>query len=106
AGVYLRIYQIPILGYAVLVLVVFLAPLLMFTPSLVEEKIKSRHRYSALAVMHNRMFDAKWVQGENPKGDPLLGAPEISSLADFGNAYEVLDRMSPFPFAPADVLVV
>jgi hypothetical protein len=29
-----------------------------------------------------------WVQGDNPKGEPALGTPDISSLADLGNVYE------------------
>jgi hypothetical protein len=36
----------------------------------------------------------------------VLGAPDISSLADLGNAYEVLDRMRPIPFDPADALAL
>ena len=106
AGVPLRTFEIAIAGYTVVVLLVFLAPLLTFTPRLLQAKIKSLHDYSALAVKHNQMFDAKWVQGDNPKADPLLGAPEISAMADLGTVYEVLSRMSRFPFAPADALVL
>ena len=35
-----------------------------------------------------------------------MGTPDISSLADLGNAYEVLDRMRPMPFDPADALAL
>ncbi|MET0217876.1 MAG: hypothetical protein ABW205_08110 [Burkholderiales bacterium] len=105
-GVSLRHYEIPMAGYLVVVLLVFLGPLLMFMPQLIEAKIKSLHDYSALAVTHNQMFDGKWVQGDNPKGEPVLGTPEISSLADLGNAYDVLDRMRPVPFDPADAVVL
>ncbi len=105
-GVSLRHYQIPMAGYVVVVLLVFLGPLVMFMPRMIEAKIKSLHDYSALAVMHNRMFEGKWVQGDNPKGEPVLGTPEISSLADLGNAYDVLDRMRPVPFDPADAVVL
>jgi len=37
---------------------------------------------------------------------PVLGTPDISSLADLGNAYEVLDRMRPVPFDPSDALIL
>jgi hypothetical protein len=106
AGVSLRGYEIPLAGYVVVVLLVFLGPLLMFMPRMLEAKIRSLHDYSALAVAHNRMFDGKWVQGDNPAGEPVLGTPEISSLADLGNAYDVLDRMRPVPFDPADAVVL
>ena len=105
-GVSLRHYEIPMAGYVVVVLLVFLGPLLMFMPRLIEAKMKSLHDYSTLAVTHNRMFDGKWVQGDNPKGETVLGTPEISSLADLGNAYDVLDRMRPVPFDPADAVVL
>jgi hypothetical protein len=106
AGVPLKTYWIPLAGYVVVVLLVFLGPLLTFMPRMIEAKITSLHDYSALAVTHNRMFDGKWVQGDNPKGEPVLGTPEISSLADLGNAYDVLDRMRPVPFDPADAVVL
>jgi len=106
AGVPLQSYEIAVAAYVAMALVVFLGPLLMFLPSLVEAKRKSLHDYSALAVIHHQMFDRKWVHGDNPAGDSVLGTPEISSLADLGNAYDVLDRMRPVPFDPADALVL
>ena len=91
-------YKIAIAGYVVVVLLVFLGPLLMFMPQLMRAKIKSVHDYSTFAVMHNQLLDGKWVQGDHPEDEPVLGTPDISSLADLGNAYEVLDRMRPIPF--------
>jgi len=32
--------------------------------------------------------------------------PDISSPADLGNAYEVLDRMRPIPFDPSDAIAL
>jgi hypothetical protein len=64
------------------------------------------HDYSTLAVMHNQLFDGKWVQGDNPEGEHVLGTPDISSLADLGAAYAVLNRMRPVPFDPADALAL
>jgi hypothetical protein len=106
AGVPLQSYQMAVAGYVAMALLVFLGPLLMFMPMLIEAKRKSLHDYSAFAVHHNQMFDRKWVQGDNPAGDSALGTPEISSLADLGNAYDVLDRMRQVPFDPADAMVL
>jgi hypothetical protein len=105
-GIALKSYQFPIAGYAMAVLLLFLAPLLMFTPRLIEAKEKSLREYGALAIAHHQMFDRKWVQGENPGGDAVLGTPEISSLADLGSAYEILARMKSAPFDPADAIVL
>lgn len=106
AGVPLKGYEFSIAGYAVVVLLVFLAPLLMFTPLLVEAKDKSLREYGSLAVAHNHMFHRKWVHGENPGSDPVLGTPEISSLADLGAAYDILAEMRAVPFDPADAIVL
>jgi len=105
-GVPLNSYTFGIGGLVVLVLLVFLGPLLMFTPRLIDVRIRSEHDYSALALVHNLRFDGKWVQGDNPKGEQVLGTPDISSLADLGNAYDVLGRMRPIPFDPADALAL
>ena len=106
AGVSLKRYEFALAGYVVVVLLVFLGPLLMFTPALIKAKLESLHDYGAFAVTHNLMFHGKWVQGHNPKGEPALGTPDISSLADLGNAYEVLDRMRPIPFDPSDAIAL
>jgi hypothetical protein len=105
-GIPLTTYTIAIAGYVVGVLLVFLGPLLMFLPQMMRAKIKSVHDYSTFAGMHNQRFDGKWVQGDNPEGEAVLGTPDISSLADLGKAYEVLDRMKPVPFDPADALAL
>jgi hypothetical protein len=106
AGASLRRYEFALAGYVVAVLLVFLGPLLMFTPRLIKAKLESLHAYGAFAVSHNLMFHGKWVQGEYPKSEAALGTPDISSLADLGNAYEVLDRMRPVPFDPSDAIVL
>src|SRR6185436_19346470 len=92
--------------YVVLVLIVFLLPLVMFTGQLSRAKLESMHDYSALAVLHNRLFDEKWVGGGHAQGEVPLGAPEISSLADLGGASAVLYSMRPVPFDPRDALAL
>ena len=99
-------YEFPVGGFAVAVVLFFLTPLLMFTPRLIEAKDKSLRDYGALAITHHHLFDRKWVQGENPGGDPVLGTPEISSLADLGGAYDILVKMRAVPFDPADAIVL
>ncbi len=105
-GVPLNSYAFGIGGLVVLLLLVFLGPLLMFTPRLIDARIKSEHDYSALAVAHNLRFDDKWVKGDHPKADSIVGSPDVSSLADLGNAYDILGRMRPIPFDPSDALAL
>jgi hypothetical protein len=105
-GVPLTTFWFAIGGYVVLVLIVFLLPLTMFSAQMSRSKIRSMHEYSAFAVLHNRLFDEKWVQGRHAKEEVPLGAPEISSLADLGGASAVLYSMRPVPFDPRDALAL
>jgi hypothetical protein len=106
ARVPLLAFKFAIAGYVLVVLLVFLGPLLMFTPRLLTARIESLRNYSALAIDHNQQFDGKWVRGANLASDPLLGAPEISSLADLSAAYGVLDDMKPIPFRLRDAVAL
>jgi hypothetical protein len=106
AGTALKSYAFGIGGFVVLVLLVFLGPLLMFSPRLIDYRIECEHNYSALAVTHNLGFDAKWVQGGHSQDESLVGTPDISSLADLGNAYEIMRKMRPIPFDPSDALTL
>jgi hypothetical protein len=106
ARVPLLAFKFAIAGYVLVVLLVFLGPLLMFTPRLLTARIESLRNYSALAIDHNQQFDGKWVRGANPARDPLLGAPEISSLADLDGAFGVLDDMKPIPFRLRDAVAL
>ena len=105
-GVPLTTFWFAIGGYVVLVLAVFLLPLTMFSAQMSRSKIRSMHAYSAFAVLHNQLFDEKWVQGRHKKDEVPLGAPEISSLADLAGASDVLYRMRPVPFDPRDAMAL
>ena len=105
-GVPLASYWFAMAGYVALVLIVFLLPLTMFSAQMSRAKTRSMHDYSAFAVLHNRLFDEKWVQGRHGKDEVPLGAPEISSLADLAGASDVLYRMRPVPFDPRDALAL
>ena len=105
-GVPLATFWFAISGYVALVLIVFLLPLTMFAGQMSRAKIRSMHDYSVFAVLHNRLFDEKWVQGRHGKDEVPLGAPEISSLADLAGASAVLYGMRPVPFDPRDAVAL
>jgi hypothetical protein len=45
-------------------------------------------------------FEAKWTGGNVPEGEPLLGSPDIQSLADLANAVGVVKGMRWIPVSP------
>ncbi|RPJ36796.1 MAG: hypothetical protein EHM27_04940 [Deltaproteobacteria bacterium] len=96
-GVSLYDYKMMILGYVVLVLFVLLAPLLVFSSRLFEVKRRGLLEYGALANRYTWTFDRKWIRGEAPEGEALIGSADIQSLADLGNSFQIIQEMRPVP---------
>jgi hypothetical protein len=74
------------------ILVAFLAPLLIFTPKLTAAKRKGLLEYGALTARHNKRFYKRWM-GSDQTDQDLLGSPDMSSLADLGASYSVVEKM-------------
>jgi hypothetical protein len=96
-GASLADYKVMILGYVVLVLLVLLGPLLVFSSRLFEVKRRGLLEYGALANRYTRTFDRKWIRGEAPEGEALVGSADIQSLADLGNSFQIIREMRPAP---------
>jgi hypothetical protein len=96
-GASLLDYKFIIGGYLLLMLLILLAPLLVFTSKLFAVKRRGLLEYSALANEYTQAFDRKWVRKEIPEGEPLLGSADIQSLADLGNSFGFVRNMRTFP---------
>jgi len=96
-GASLLDYKFIIGGYVVLMLIVLLAPLLVFTPKLFAVKRRGLLEYSSLANEYTQAFDRKWIRKEVPEGELLLGSADIQSLADLGNSFAFVRNMRTFP---------
>ena len=93
------------------VLVVFLVclvlgPLLVFAPQLAQAKRTGNREYGALAERYVREFDAKWLRGEAPADQPLVGSADIQSLADLANSFEVVRTMRIAPITRDSLLLL
>lgn len=84
------------LVWILMVLVVFIGPLLVFWAPLLRLKNRSVLQYGSLATAHNRAFEARRIDAA-PTPDELLGAPDISSLADLAAGFEAIEAMRPIP---------
>ena len=75
-----------------------LVPLCVFTPPILAAKRRGRREYGLLAAQHAQAFDRKWIHGERPPEESMLGSPDMSSLADLGSSYSVVQetRLTPF----------
>ena len=88
------------------VLCVFLGPLLLFAAQLAQAKRTGLREFGTLAQRYAREFDAKWLRGGAPAGEPLVGSADIQSLADLGNSYEVVRTMRIAPITRQSILQV
>jgi hypothetical protein len=86
------------------IMLVVLAPLLMFVPKLAAAKRVGLREYGTLAQRYVREFDDKWLRGGAGPGEALVGSADIQSLADMGNSFEVVRSMRLVPITWAAVV--
>jgi hypothetical protein len=105
-GAALKAFTFPVLGLVLLNLALFLGPLLFFGPKLLAVKRHGLREYGRVATDYVRGFDAKWLRGGVPPGEPLLGSADIQSLNDLAGSFDVIRRMRLVPFGPGLVLIL
>ena len=91
-------YKLPGAFLAVLVLLIFFTPLLLFTPKLIREKKEGSLTYGSLQHLHSLQFRQKWVKERNRHIEELLGTTDVSSLADISSSFKNVEDMSVLPF--------
>ena len=79
------------IGVLTIALLLMLGPLLFYTPPLLKIRRFGTREYGALGARYTREFDRKWIEGKE-KDEPLMGSPDIQSLADLANSYEVVRK--------------
>jgi len=99
-------FKILFVVYLVLMELICLGPLLLFVPLLARTRRAGLRQYSILADTYNRAFEQKWVTGQTPPDEPLLGSGDIQSLADLGNSFGMIREMKPFPFSQQQILQI
>jgi hypothetical protein len=75
--------------FCVLVLVV---PLTFFLVKLEDAEHTSKREFGTLASHYVDDFRRKWVEAGVRPEEPLLGTPDIQSLSDLANSFEVANR--------------
>jgi hypothetical protein len=105
-GANLSDYWVTYVTLAVLGLVIFVGPLLIFVPMLFHLKHEGLMQYGALATTYTQQFQRKWIGGAAPAAEPLLGSGDIQSLADLANSYEVVRRAQLVPIDRNDIIAL
>ena len=84
----------------------FVAPLVFFTPKLIEAKQRALLEYGTLAAHYTRAFAAKWLPTDPPPDEPILGTPDLQSLADLGSSFDLIRNMTVVPIAKSQILLL
>jgi len=92
-------------GWVVLMLLVFLAPLLVFSASLFRAREQALIEYGRLAQVHHQEFHNTWVSGGR-SSEELLGNPDPSSAADINACVQAALDMRFMPLDWAAVILV
>jgi len=106
SGARLPDFKAQIAAGVILLVLAFVGPLLVFAPRLAQAKRTGLLEYGVMAQRYVRGFDAKWLRGGAPADAPLVGSPDIQSLADLANSFEVVRSMRMAPLAMQDVILV
>jgi len=77
--------------------VLFLGPLCIFARKLWACRVKGLSDYMAFAARYVSDFDSKWLGADETSGEPLLGTPDLQSLADLSNSVSIVRNMRLVP---------
>jgi hypothetical protein len=83
--------------WIMVVLLVFVGPLAIFGPKLMDLSRLGYLQYGSLAHLHAEQFHEKWVQGRQAHLGELLDAGELPALNNLASSFDRLRRMRPLP---------
>ena len=92
-GVPLASFKSTLVGFLVLSVIVGLLPLALLFPKLKKVRKEGLLEYGRLANTYTGAFDRKWVHPAARPSEPLLGTPDLQSLADLGNSFAFVENM-------------
>jgi hypothetical protein len=97
-GTKLPDHKMEMVVVAIFLFLLTLGPSCAFTPRLIRRRREGLRIYGALASEYVIGFDKKWVEGQRPAEEPLVGTADIQSLADLANSFEIVQHIQAFPF--------
>jgi len=89
--------KFPMIAYGLLAVIVLVVPLLGVAPVLLKTKRRALREYGDLVTKHNQLFEAKWIRGDRPQAETILGNQDPSSLASLGNSFAVIRQTGIVP---------
>ena len=91
-GASINAFQTPVIIALLVIELLFLGPLLVFSPTMGRVRRAALKSYGSLAVRYSRGFQEKWIDSPPPPDGQLLGNSDIQSLADMGATFRLRQR--------------
>jgi hypothetical protein len=96
-GAHLMGYRVDAIALVAIIAVIALGPLLFFVPRLTALRRRGILEYGILGQIHSIEFHEKWILHRAGHEAEFLQAHESTTLANFGNIYEKIAQLKPFP---------
>ncbi len=96
----------PLAAFAVVWLLIVLAPLLIFLPKLMATKAQAKIEYGRLVGEHGRNVRKRWIVGEELPNDDLLEPGGVGPIADAIALYGAVRAMRPAPIGKIALIAV
>jgi hypothetical protein len=96
-GTHVMSYKMPAIILVVMIAVAALGPLCFFVPSLLTLRRRGIREYGALGHINSTEFHEKWIVQRAGHEADFLQAPESSRLSSYGQVYEKIGKLKPFP---------
>lgn len=104
AGATLMSFKMEIAVSLLFLLLLVLVPLTFFIVHLERARRVAGREYGILASQYVDEFRRKWTENTSENPEPLLGTPDLQSLADLGNAFTTVSRIRVLPFGKDAVI--
>jgi len=94
---HLKDFMLPGIVLVAIFAILALGPLVFFVPRLAKARRRGILDYAVLGQLQSTDFREKWIVHRTEHEAEFMGAPEISTLCDYGSAYQNVENMKPFP---------
>jgi hypothetical protein len=91
-------FKLEIAGTIVFLMLAVLAPLAFFVVHLERAHRVARREFGILSSKYVDGFRYKWIQHRTENTEPLLGTPDLQSLADLANSFKTVTEIRLLPF--------
>ena len=91
-------FKMEIAGAILFLMLVVLAPLAFFARHLEGAHRAARREFGILSSKYVDDFRDKWIQHKTENTEPLLGTPDLQSLADLANSFKTVTEIRFVPF--------